>query len=150
MLGWGNTAAQNWLIPARSDAARASRSHASPVAHGGGWRGGIYLPADMVCQFRVRHAPTGPGRGRSRSFRAVAAPASARSRHSLSLAIETFVSRPPVPAAHRATIVRRPPSCAERKSALQPYHRRPSGAFASFGGALWRPFGPASFNIRHV
>ena len=30
---------------------------------------------------------------RSRSFRAVAAPASARSRHSLSLAIETFVSR---------------------------------------------------------
>src|SRR4051794_9179364 len=30
---------------------------------------------------------------RSRSFRAVAAPASARSRHSLSLAIETFASR---------------------------------------------------------
>src|SRR5207344_3467283 len=30
---------------------------------------------------------------RSRSFRAVAAPASARSRHSVSLAIETFVSR---------------------------------------------------------
>jgi hypothetical protein len=30
---------------------------------------------------------------RSRSFRAVAAPANARSRHSVSLAIETFVSR---------------------------------------------------------
>src|SRR4029077_15711677 len=25
-----------------------------------------------------------------------------------------------------------------------------SGAFASFGGALRRPFGPAPFNIRHV
>src|SRR5207342_3031512 len=67
---------------------------------------------------------------RSRSFKAVAAPASARSRHSVSLATETFVCRATrssgSPRNSRATIaiLRTIPVDARR------------GAYASFGGAL--------------
>ena len=64
---------------------------------------------------------------RSRSFRAVAAPASARSRHSLSRAIETFVSRTTSssgsPRNSRATIAI---FCVERKSASRRSCRRPA------------------------
>jgi hypothetical protein len=58
---------------------------------------------------------------------------------------------PPVPAAHRATFVLRPPSCAERKSTLQRYHRSPKRRLRQlWGSAPARPFGLAPFNIRHV
>ena len=40
---------------------------------------------------------------------------------------------------HRATIVRRPPSCAERKSALQPYHRRPKRRLRQLCGSAPAP-----------
>src|SRR5262252_5635988 len=85
---------------------------------------------------------------RSRSFRAVAAPASARSRHSLSLAIETFVSRATSssgsPRNSRATIA----ILRRTEKRFGPFPSRPEGAPApALGERSGAPSGlrPASF-----
>jgi hypothetical protein len=84
---------------------------------------------------------------RSRSFRAVAAPASARSRHSLSLAIETFVQFQGF-AAQQSRDNRHLALNGKTLQANPVNARR--GACASFGGALQRPFGLAPVIIRHL
>jgi hypothetical protein len=80
-----------------------------------------------------------------------AAPASARSRHSLNLAIETFVSRATSSSGSPRKQSRDNRHLALNRKTLRaiPVNAR-RGACASFGGALRRPFGLAPVIIRHV
>src|ERR1700693_1746489 len=76
---------------------------------------------------------------RSRSFRADAAPASARSRHSVSLATETFASRATTSNGSQQTRHHR--HLALDRIALRSCIDARGGACASYGGALRRPLG---------
>ena len=85
------------------------------------------------------------------SFKAVAAPTSAQSRHSVSLAMETLVSRSTQVQRLAAQQSRDDRDLALNGKALRtiPLDAR-RGTYASFGGALRRPFGLAPFITRHV
>ena len=86
---------------------------------------------------------------RSRSFRADATPASARSRHSVSLATETFASRATASNAFATQQTRHHRHLALDRIALRSCIDARGGACASYGGALRRPLGLQPCTNRH-
>src|SRR5262245_3313610 len=77
---------------------------------------------------------------RSRSFKAVAPPQQARDRATRpAWRRRHWFAGPPDPAARRAIVARRSPSCAERKNASGRSHRRPKGRLRQLWGSAPAP-----------